>query len=150
MADNSLKRYLIDANNLIGKIPELKKVKNNSSRDKLILLLQRYFSSKKVRVTIFFDGYPAEIIKSNFEIVFSYNQTADELIKKTIEISVRNKNLNVISSDIEVYSFAKECGCTPIKSEEFYKNIISSKSECSDDKPSQIEINEFKKLFNVD
>jgi predicted RNA-binding protein with PIN domain len=144
-----MKTYLIDGNNLIGKIPELKKLKNNLAGERLIFILQRYFVNKKVNVTIFFDGYPSEKIKADFEIVYSLGRTADELIKKRIDKSARNKNLTVVSSDLEVYFYAKECGCTVIKSEEFYSNIISSTSEKSDEKPSQSNIEEFKKLFNA-
>jgi predicted RNA-binding protein with PIN domain len=148
MADKNLLRYLIDGNNLIGKIPQLRKIKDNLSRDRLILLLQRYLNSSKVKLTIFFDGYPVETIKSNLEIIFSYNKTADECIKKRIENSVRNKNLIVVSSDCEVFAYAKECGCYPIKSEEFYKKLISTNSINEDEKPSTSDINEFKKLFD--
>lgn len=150
MADKGLQRFLIDGNNLIGKIPQLRKLKSDIASEKLIFLLQRYFSDKKVKVIIFFDGYSSETIKTNFEIVYALNRTADELIKNQIDKSIRNKNLTVVSSDLEIFSYAKECGCTAMKSEDFYKKIISSKSDYSLEKPSQQDINEFKKLFNID
>lgn len=145
-----MQRFFIDGNNLIGKISELRKLKIDIASEKLILLLHRYFANKKIKVTIFFDGYPSENIKTNFELVYSLNRTADELIIQKIDTSFRNKNLVIVSSDRKIFSYAKECGCTALKSEEFYKNINASKSTHADEKPSKFQINEFKELFNVD
>jgi len=102
-ADNII-TYYIDGNNLIGKIPELKKIKDNSAREKLIYSLQRFFKDKKAKVIVFFDGFPSERINSSFEIVYSLNKKADEVIKKRIDGSFKNKNLIVVSSDLEIYS----------------------------------------------
>jgi len=148
MADNSIIKYFIDANNLIGKIPELKKSKGSDARERLIFLLQRFFSGKKVKVTVFFDGHQSESIKTNFEIVYSLNRPADELIKQRIDRSKRNKNLVVVSSDLEIFAYAKECGCKAVKSEEFYKNISSTQSDDLNEKPNTFDIDEFKKIFN--
>jgi len=148
MADNSIIKYFIDANNLIGKIPELKKSKGSDARERLIFLLQRFFSGKKVKVTVFFDGHQSESIKTNFEIVYSLNRPADELIKQRIDRSKRNKNLVVVSSDLEIFAYAKECGCKAVKSEEFYKNITSTKTDNSIEKPINFQVDEFKKIFN--
>lgn len=145
-----MKNFLIDGNNLFGKIPHLRNLKCDIASEKLILILQRYFLNKKTKVTIFFDGYLPERIKTNFEVVYSINRSADELIKNKIDKSIRNKNLTVVSSDLEIYSYAKECGCTAMKSEEFYKKIISSLKENLEEKPSQSNIDEFKKLFNAE
>lgn len=150
MADKALQRFLIDGNNLIGKIPELRKLKSDIASEKLIFLLQRYFSNKKVKITIFFDGYSSEKIKTNFEIVHSLNRSADELIKNKIDKSIRNQNLVVVSSDLEIFSYAKECGCSAIRSEDFYKKISSLKSDNNDEKKINYNLEEFKKIFNVE
>jgi predicted RNA-binding protein with PIN domain len=147
MVDNSIIKYFIDANNLIGKIPKLRKLKGSDSRERLIFLLQRFFSGKKVNVTLFFDGHQSENIKTNFEIVYSLNRSADELIKQRIDRSKRNKNLVVVSSDLEIFAYAKECGCKAVKSEEFYKNISSTQSDDLTEKPNNFDIDEFKKIF---
>lgn len=144
-----MQRFLIDGNNLIHKIPEIKKLNKDIATEKLIFLLQRYFVNKKVQVTIFFDGHSATDIRTNFEIVYSLNRKADELIKQRIDRSVRNKNLIVVSSDLEIIRYAGICGCTSITSEEFYKRINSSTPINLDEKPSRANIEEFKKLFNV-
>lgn len=150
MADKTIRTFIIDGNNLIGKIPELRKSKGDDSRAKLIFLLQNFFSNKKVKCIVCFDGYPTDKIKSRFELLFSLNRNADELIKQKIEKSVRNKNLIIVSSDLEIFSYARECGCTAIKSEEFYKNLLSNLSTQSEEKPQLNDLTEFKKLFNVE
>lgn len=142
--------YLIDGNNLLGKIPHLKNLKINVAVEKLIFLIENSFVNKKVRITIFLDGYPLDVIKSKLNLVYSFSKSADEIIKEKIKQSRRNKNIIVISSDLEVYSFAKEYGCSAIKSEEFYKNYLTKKFENSEEKPSIGNIEEFKKLFNTD
>ncbi len=77
-----MRRYFIDGNNFIGKISELRKLNKNLATEKLIYSLQRYFANKKVKVTVFLDGYPSEKIKTDFEVVHSFNRPADEIIKK--------------------------------------------------------------------
>ena len=50
--------YIIDGNNLIGKISSLmslQKKDKQASREKLVFLLDRYFSQKKANVTLNLD-----------------------------------------------------------------------------------------------
>lgn len=150
LKNNNINIYFIDGNNLIGKIPELRNIKDSSSRDKLIFLLEKYFSNRKAKIVIFFDGHPTELIKSNFQLVFSYNLTADNLIKTSIDKANRNKNLIVVSSDSEVYKYARICGCTAILSEDFYKKIQNTISSHHSEKPTSFNLEEFKKIFDVE
>ena len=50
-----MKHYIIDGNNLIGKIPAIKKFQKSrkqTSREKLAFLLGRYFSNQKNSVSL--------------------------------------------------------------------------------------------------
>ena len=52
--------YIIDGNNLIGKIKHfsnIQKKDKQAAREKLALFLDRYFISKKAKVTLHFDGF---------------------------------------------------------------------------------------------
>ena len=150
-----MKHYLIDGNNLLGKIPSLKKLHKADkqvSREKLAFLLGRYFSNKKGFVDLHFDGYENETIKvSGMKINYSDSLTADERIKKEIERSKNPKNVIVVTSDSNLAEFARVCSCSVIKSEDFAKQIHSVFSP--DEEQARIdELNsteEFKKLFGV-
>ncbi len=145
--------YIIDGNNLIGKIPSLRKLEDKqSAREKLSLMLQRYFSGRKVKVSLHFDGYENELIKAaRIVIRYSLNRSADDLIRKEIENMKNIKSTYVVSSDAEVLSYARLCGCKVIKSEEFYDMISqSNKNFSSEEKPTEFNKDEFKKLFGIE
>ncbi len=150
-----MKKYLIDGNNVIGKIPSLanlQKKDKQASRERLAHLVDRFFTNKKVNVFLHFDGFANQKIKTNrIKIVYSDKISADEKIKEQIE-SERNKRIIVvISSDRNVREFSKVCGCDVKSSEDFGKEITNSQSP--DDEESRIQaiddINSFKKMFGV-
>lgn len=148
--------YIIDGNNLIGKISSLmnlQKKDKQASREKLVFLLDRYFSQKKANVTLHLDGYPASRLNSSkMKIVYSENLTADEKIKKQISISKSPRNITVVTSDSNLAQFAKVCSTAVITSEEF--SALLNKTSNSVDEESIIKsinnVEEFKKLFGVD
>ena len=150
-----MKKYVIDGNNLIGKIRSLgnlQKKDKQAPREKLTHLVERYFSNKKVEVILNFDGFANQkIIVSKMKLVYSDKISADEKIKKQIEAEGNKRNLVVISSDNNIREFAKVCSCEVISSEDFGKEI--TKSQNADDEESRIkamdDIDTFKKLFDV-
>jgi len=151
----ALKHYIIDGNNLIGKIPELNKLQKKEkqqSREKIALLLQRYFHNPNVKISLHFDGFPKDEIRiTGGTIYYSKNLTADELIKKEIEQSKNPRNLVIVSSDLSIASFAQKCSCTVLSAEKFAKQIITVPPE-EEEKKRLKELDnpeEFKKLFGV-
>ena len=150
-----MKHYIIDGNNLIGKIPSINKLQKRNkqtSREKLAFLLERYFSNKKASVSLHFDGHVNEAIKiTGIRIKYSENQSADNQIKKEIEKSKNPKNIILISSDNNIAEFARVCSCNVKKSEDFAKELLFKRA--SDEEKSRIEeINnpgEFKKVFGL-
>lgn len=150
-----MKHYIIDGNNLLGKIPSIKKlqkINKQASREKLAFSIARYFSSKKNTVTLHFDGHLNETIKvSGIKIKYSGSITADDKIKNEIERSKNSRNIIVVTSDNKVAEFARVCSCEVIKSEDFSKKLFAHNS--SDDEQSRIEemnnSEEFKKLFGT-
>ena len=150
-----MKHYIIDGNNLIGKISAIKKFQKSrkqTSRGKLAFLLGRYFSNQKNSVTLHFDGHLNETIKvRGIKIKYSGSKIADDKIKLEIEKSKNPKNIIVVTSDNNVAEFARVCSCQVIKSEDFSKNLSARNSP--DDEQSRIDqINnseEFKKLFGA-
>ncbi|MCA2005457.1 MAG: NYN domain-containing protein [Ignavibacterium sp.] len=145
--------YIIDGNNLIGKIVSLKNLPDKqSAREKLSLMLERFFAGKKLKVSLHFDGYENEPIRiSGIKIKYSLNRSADEIIKEEIEKIKNQKSVFVVSSDLEILSYAKVCGCNVLKSEEFYHQmLIQDNKNKEDEKPSDFDTDEFKKLFGIE
>lgn len=156
-----MKTYLIDGNNLIFKIDELKRLQKSDkqkAREKLVFLIEDYFINKKHKVKIFFDGFEARKINSNIsKIIYSNAKPADYYIKEEIENARNPKNLIVISSDIEIQSKARVCSAEIINSEIFANELLNKnnfldveKSEEEKIKKLQNEMDEFKKLFGAD
>ncbi|MBT8386382.1 MAG: NYN domain-containing protein [Ignavibacteria bacterium] len=150
-----MKHYVIDGNNLIGKLPSLKtlqKKDKQGSREKLAFMINNYFNQKNAKVFLHFDGHPKESITiNNASIVYSKNLTADEMIKSQVGKSKNPRNIIVITSDNNLTEYARVCSCSVIMCEEFSKDILHQKD--SDEEKMRIEeINnneEFKKLFGI-
>ena len=126
-----MKQYIIDGNNLIGKLPTLKilqKKDKQGSREKLAFMIDNYFSAKNVKVFLHFDGHPKEPIRiNNANIVYSKNLSADEKIKNQVGNSKNPRNIIVITSDNNLAEYARVCSSAVIKCEEFAKDILHSK-----------------------
>jgi predicted RNA-binding protein with PIN domain len=150
-----MKHFIIDGNNVIGKITALKKLQlkdKQTSREKLAFMLQRYFGKRNAKISLHFDGHPKDVIKIlKVKTTYSNNLTADEMIKKEIETSNNPRNLVVITSDSNLKDFARKCSCQIISSEEFSKQINSPLS--TDEEIARINEldnpDEFKKLFGI-
>jgi len=151
-----LLNYIIDGNNLIGKIASLmslQKKDKQASREKLVYILDRYFISKKANVTLHLDGHPAgRVSSSKMKIVYSENLTADEKIKKQISQSKSPRNIIVVTSDSNLAQFAKVCSATVVSSDEFAVEINKSGDKFDEESiiKSINNVDEFKKLFGVD
>ena len=148
--------FLIDGNNLMGKINSIKKIQNKdkeSAREKLVFLVEKYFYNKKGKIFLHFDGFENTPLKlSKGEIIYSDKSSADKNIKEQIERTKSRKNLVVISSDHEIQNFAKVCSCEVLSSEEFAKELATSKKINEEENriKSINNVEEFKRLFNVE
>jgi len=149
-----MNHYIIDGNNLIGKINFLHKIQQKDkqhSREKLAFMIDNYFHEKNAKVTIHFDGFKNLPIKLNqAKIIYSDSKSADDMIKNQIELANNRKNLVVITSDNNIQEFARVCSCLIIKSEEFAKTIRSKKQDDEKDIIEKMEndIEEWRELFN--
>lgn len=147
--------YIIDGNNLIGKISSLSKIQKKdkqASREKLALMIERFFHDKKTNVSLHFDGYPGiKINAGKIKLIYSESNTADEKIKNQIEKSKSPGTITVITSDSNLGQFAKVCSCKVIKSEDFARQMNNNNSEKFEQSLIDAMKNddEFKKLFGV-
>ena len=145
--------YIIDGNNLIGKIKSLMDLQSKNkqaSREKLVYMLDRYFSGKKYVVTLHLDGHQnGKINSSVMKIIYSEKLSADEKIKDQIERTASRKNTVVITSDSNIAEFARVCSCKIISSEEFASMIRNmNKEDDEENRIKQMNNDEFIKLFN--
>lgn len=149
-----MNHYIIDGNNLIGRIKSLQNIHKKdkqASREQLVNILNRYFSGKKLKLTLHFDGHPnLPLALAKGRIEYSMNQPSDNLIRKEMENSKNPRLISLVSSDHGLMNFGKVCGCNIISSDEFYKAI--GKSSDNNDEESRIkqlsgEKGEFLKLF---
>ena len=151
-----MKHYIIDGNNLIGKINFLHKIQQKDkqrSREKIAFMIDNYFHDKNAKVTIHFDGFKNLPIKlNNAKIVYSDSESADDKIKNQIELANNRKNLVVITSDNNIQEFARVCSCLIIKSEEFAKTIRSKKQDDEKDLIEKMknDVEEWRELFDRD
>lgn len=150
-----IKEYIIDGNNLIGKIKELHELQNKdklSSREKLALMLERYFINKPVKVKLHLDGHFSEPINvSKIKIEYSENKPADENIKRDITLSKNPKLVAVVSSDHSVMQFAQKSSCMVMKSESFAKRLKAREGNNLEEKLIKtISNDEIKKMFGVE
>jgi predicted RNA-binding protein with PIN domain len=150
-----MKSFLIDGNNLIGKIRTIKNIQSKDkqlSRERLVMLIEKYFNKRKGKVYLHFDGFQNSPLNlSKGKIIYSEKSKADKKIKEQIELSKNRKNLIVISSDHEIQNFAKVCSCDILSSEDFSKELTSRKTiNEEENRIKEInDIEEFKKLFNA-
>ena len=75
---------------------------------------------------------------SNLNIIFSRNQSADEWIKKFLELSDNAKNVVVVSDDKEIIFFAKACRAHVISVEEFIRDKVGYRGVNQDSEDDKI------------
>jgi len=148
-------KYIIDGNNLIGKIKHLKELQRKNkqqSREGLVALLNGYFAGKKNKATLHFDGYPnAALHFSKGKTLYSENRSSDSFIREEIDHSKNPKLIILISSDHSLINYARANSCSVIKSEDFYSEVkkISEKND-EEEKINQLKKEKelFQKLFS--
>ena len=102
-------------------------VKNKDQRAALIELIVKYklCGSAKNKIVIVFDGYPLDRQYRNTcgtpEVIYSFDETADEKIRKLAQKSANPKVMVVVSDDREVKFFAKAAGAKSQGVEEFMR-----------------------------
>lgn len=144
--------YIIDGYNVIKKLPELdmKRLKDGRERLYSIIVTRKLHKNHKNRVIIVYDGKPdirSKILKhENVEVIYSHDETADDLIKRLIKNSKNPHDIMLITDDRELKEFAiLHSGCT-MSVDEFFKRskiksdkkIISIKTNLTDKEQKEL------------
>ncbi len=156
---------VIDGFNLIHKCPMLKKKLYQSKELAIASLLEsmRQYSERfpSYKITLYIDGIKSEqLLNSNkIDLFFSGKDLlADDLIKKHIAEKHKIFELTVVSSDTEVFNFARVHACKVCTSEEFLRQLFPpeksvnpprNSSSIKSEKPncSRKNFNEFLDIF---
>ncbi|AOP34198.1 RNA-binding protein [Leptospira tipperaryensis] len=129
----------IDGFNLIYKFPETEELMYQNQLGKaraVVLEWIELYSKKKKNQTfhVFFDGkkeIASEVYQETFgklHVYFSRERKADDLIKEFVRTQARPSDVQVVSSDKEIFFHAKKWGARPISSEEFAALILAETS----------------------
>lgn len=130
-----MKTYIIDALNVINYSQSLKTLLNSSKDNavsglcsELSQYLQKYPSYKFIVVV---DGSISQINKfhKNVTVISSQNNTADNKIKEIFS-NLANKNLiEIVSTDTEVYNYARMNSAGALTSSDFLNLIKTPKND---------------------
>lgn len=148
-------KYIIDGNNLIGKIKDLQKLQTKdkqAAREKLAFLIDNFFLNKKIKASLHFDGFQNTPIRiTSAKIIYSESDTADDRIKAEIIASQNPRNITVVTSDNNLRQFAQVCSAAVISSEEFAAELKKRNETQEEEKRIQSinNVEEFKRIFNV-
>jgi uncharacterized protein len=152
--------YLIDGNNLLGRIaPD--ELRERSGRDGLVGKLLAFQRVTRTRIHLVFDGNPerdrTEVpVNPKFTILYpGEGQSADDVIEDVIRRLTDRRRFFVVSSDRAVREFAKENGVTPVRSELFAKELKAALKERRKqkemekhvDSPSPLEVDLWDEVF---
>lgn len=117
-------QYILDAFNLtrsgaVGRLAD----SNDEHRDLIYFISEKHLTgSTRNRVTIIFDGHQPAGFRNpqpRFQIRFSNNLTADEVIRKLVAGHKQPGNLIVVSDDREIRDCVGALGARTVGSREF-------------------------------
>ncbi len=124
---------LIDGFNLLYKFPELEELmyleKLNEARKGLLERLREYYSIKKVRIRVVFDGRrnPMDALKSErsgaIDVFYSIDYSADFLIKEFIKKDPNPKMTTVVTSDKDILFYVNRFKARTMTSEKFADHL---------------------------
>lgn len=131
--------YIIDGWNVIHKIPEVKK--SAAPRQEFIAYLRRrnLTGSRNNKVTVVFDGgphYDEFLNEKEYSVVFSLDESADEVIKRRISRTGNKKQLVIVTDDREIIYFARGEGAQFMRGKEFLA-LKKHKAPVSGDSPKK-------------
>jgi hypothetical protein len=151
-----MKHYILDTYNISSLIGQ---ADSNNKAIYFLVTLLRYFSLKHptYRISMVIDGFATQefMLPPNVIVVNSgYDTKADEIIKDMIDFEQAKSSCTIVSSDLEVYSYARISSCRPMKSDDFLdllqKNYIAmtGDKQGKTDKPVTTTASEKKKLMS--
>lgn len=155
--------YLIDGNNLIGRLPEIDP-EAPDARMQLLRWLAAFRNrpgQKARRLTVVFDGapepnFPDGSVFQGVHIIYSLpNSTADARIKQKVEQHKDRRGLTVVTSDRELYNYVRACGAQAITCEQFVERLWTAVASSDSDEKEEVhldaqEIDQWMRYFGIE
>ena len=116
--------YIIDGYNVIKQVTFLSGKKLRTGREGLVQFIEQYRpqGSKRNEVTVVFDG-KAEIVspsmKTDIRVIFSRNESADDVIKRMIEKASSPGQYVIVSDDKAVVFYCRSIGAKGLSVKDF-------------------------------
>ena len=137
--------YILDGYNVLKKTAPLADIKLEDGRAELIRLIESLSpqGSLNNKVTVVFDGRPGmspALEAQEVKVVFTYEESADERIKRMVQDSEAPRALIVVTDDREIRYYVKSLGAGVMDSGAFLARIIPRRGKAaavpdSDKKP---------------
>ncbi len=123
--------YIIDGWNVAHKVKELKR--SSLMYEELVYFIIRngLTGSKNNRVTIVFDGNCSTEERrwpNNVNVIFSGEESADEVICRKVSRSKRKNHIVVVSNDRKIRDYVRMHGVSVKRVEEFLARSIKDKT----------------------
>ncbi|MFQ6038190.1 MAG: NYN domain-containing protein [Candidatus Aminicenantales bacterium] len=119
--------FLIDGNNLIGHIPDLR-LDDPESRHRLAAWLRIFQKIRRMKILLVFDGPPdLDLIggpysQKKFRVFFpGPGEKADGIIQDLISQQTDKRRFFVVTSDREIQSFARDNRAKVMTCDEFHR-----------------------------
>ena len=152
--------YLIDGNNLLGRIAP-HELRERAGREGLVGRLLAFQKVTHSRIHLVFDGNPERertevAVNPKFTIHYpGEGQSADDVIEDVILRLTDRRRFFVVSSDRAIREFAKTSGVTAVTSEVFARELKTALKERKKQKemekrveaPSPLEVNLWDEVF---
>jgi predicted RNA-binding protein with PIN domain len=126
--------YLIDGNNLLGRIAP-HELRERTGRDGLIVRLLAFQRVTRARIHLVFDGNPEESrtdvpVNDKFTIHFpGAGQSADDVIRDMIEAQADRRRFFLVTSDRALRELAKKRGIEALTSDTFARELKAAIKE---------------------
>jgi predicted RNA-binding protein with PIN domain len=120
-------QYIIDGYNITNHPSFIKLIPKRYSDSRLALVqlikTSGLTASPSNKCLVVFDGYADSawdnLAAGNIEVTFSRRVSADERIKRLVELTSTPKNIIVVSDDKEIIFFVRSCGARSMSAEDF-------------------------------
>lgn len=126
--------YLIDGNNLLGRIAP-HELRERSGRDGLVARLLAFQRVTRARIRLVFDGNPDEkptdiVVNPKFTIHYpGEGQSADDVIRDMVLRQTDRRRFFVVSSDRAIREMAKKKGIEAVTSDTFARELKAAIKE---------------------
>ncbi len=153
--------YLIDGNNLLGRIAP-HELRERSGREGLVVRLLAFQRVTRARIHLVFDGNPEVTptdIAVNPKFTVHYpgeGQSADDIIKDMIAGQADRRRFFVVTSDRAIRDVARKKGIETVTSDEFARELKAAIKEGKKrrelekraEAPTELEVDLWKEVFS--